>query len=453
MEPGASITGSVLLPSGGPASGTLDVVAVPSGSTGGVLLFPINSPTTSFVLSGLPAGSWDLTFDRTGYVEQTVTGISVTAGQTLILPPITMTLAGQISGTVVSYDPSVSAADVQVGLFSNGDAIEYTVSDASGNYSFTDLAPGTYTLQVTNLATGVPWTQTITLSSGENQTGLPLYIEEAATINGYLTSTTGGFGVPYAYVQLLCPDGVTVTTLTDGTGYYQFNNLLAGTYTVSSGNATQTLTIAGVNGEYDTVNLQVDVQGILCGQLLTASGQPVSGGTVYLMQNGEQLSAVRTDAAGDYYFFLASPGTYDLEAHVPDASFADVTGIQVATGQSVRQNIMAGTDTLTISLTGQAGAVPGTVVSIAREDLDVLLPAGITTVDNSGAVQFGNLIPGTYQISAVGSNNQGDDMVVTIPGSGSSSVTLNLGQQDTLSGQVTDQNGAPCRTPSLSSKA
>jgi protocatechuate 3,4-dioxygenase beta subunit len=134
-----------------------------------------------------------------------------------------------------------------------------TTTDANGLYSFTNLAPGQYTITFTQPAgyTLSPSTQgtdttkdsnglmamSAVLTAGQSDTTLDLGLVPAggfaignrvfldANNNG--AQDAGELGIPGVTVNLLNSAGAQVATITtDANGYYLFKDLTAGTYTV-----------------------------------------------------------------------------------------------------------------------------------------------------------------------------------------------------------------------------
>jgi len=53
---------------------------------------------------------------------------------------------GAVSGTITATSDGTGVSGVTVNLTKNGTVITSTTTDSNGNYLFTDLAPGEYTL-------------------------------------------------------------------------------------------------------------------------------------------------------------------------------------------------------------------------------------------------------------------------------------------------------------------
>jgi hypothetical protein len=160
-----------------------------------------------------------------------------------------------ITGTVVSNDVKQRITVTLSGLSS-----ETTTTDAAGgNYSFTDLVNGTYTITPSMVwYTFTPVCQAVTINGSDvsevnftftGAKGL------AHNISGFVT--VGGVAKQGVIVTLSGPNEATAAT--DGSGYYSFPGLMTGRYTLipsiteyTFNPASQTVTINGA--DVSTIN-------------------------------------------------------------------------------------------------------------------------------------------------------------------------------------------------------
>ncbi len=170
-----------------------------------------------------------------------------------------------ISGTIWT-DTNADGALIEAGRFANvtvvlrdsgGDVVATTTTDGSGNYSFSNLPNGTYSVDVTdeaNVLNGY-WKSTGSSPGSDNNSQVDAY---SVTVTGGQTNTTADFGyfvepaaignfvwqdnnedgiqdagepgLPNVKVILTItwPDTTTteVATVTDSNGYYEFGYLL-----------------------------------------------------------------------------------------------------------------------------------------------------------------------------------------------------------------------------------
>jgi hypothetical protein len=78
--------------------------------------------------------------------------------------PVTLTITASIQGTIFACTgpPPICTnpqplAGATVTLMSNGTPIQTVSADASGNYTFTQVAPGTYTITVSGIGGGMQY--------------------------------------------------------------------------------------------------------------------------------------------------------------------------------------------------------------------------------------------------------------------------------------------------------
>jgi SdrD B-like domain/Secretion system C-terminal sorting domain len=204
------------------------------------------------------------------------------------------------------------AGGVTVTLFNTaGAAIQTTVTDATGMYLFTDLDAGTYAVGFSNLPSGyTPTTQNaagstaannsdadvVTLKTGNivlpaattdlnwdlgiistSKAALGDYVWYDANNNGIQEATEKG--APGVTVTLYDNAGVAVaSTVTDANGFYMFNNLNPGVYTVGFSNIPvntgfTTKTAAGGtaanNSDVNTATGRTDAVTLAAGQVRT----------------------------------------------------------------------------------------------------------------------------------------------------------------------------------------
>lgn len=159
-----------------------------------------------------------------------------------------------------------------------------TITDANGFYYFNNLAPGTYTISEvpqagwTQSMPGGAGTYTVTLAGGQviQKDFANCRSQESGRITGRKINDINCNGktdinepglAGWTITATNNGTGATVTTVTDANGFYSFNNLAAGTYTISEspqtgwtqtmpgGAGTHTVTVAaGQSIERDFAN-------------------------------------------------------------------------------------------------------------------------------------------------------------------------------------------------------
>ena len=366
-----------------------------------------------------------------------------------------------------------------------------TTTDSTGAYNFANLQAGTYTITETQptgyldgkTTQGTPGTgtagdnviSTITLGQSVNgvnnnfgellPSSLAGFVYVDANNNG--VKETGETSIPNTTVSLTGTDdlnaSVSLTTTTDATGAYSFNNLRPGSYTISEtqptayldGKTTQGTPGTGTVGDnvISAITLAQNVAGTNnnFGELLPgvsslsgfvyldvnedgvkgAGEAPIPGTTITLTgttTTGTQVSlTTTTDANGAYTFSNLQAGTYTIRETQPtgylDGSTSQGTPGNGTTGDDFIGNItlaqgVNGTNNnfgelLPSSLSGyvyvdpnnngikEPGETPLSGVTITLTGTnDLGKPVTVvTTTDSSGAYNFSGLRPGIYTVT------------------------------------------------------
>lgn len=218
-----------------------------------------------------------------------------------------------ISGTVrTSIGAPIAGVTVNLG----GASTATTTTNALGNYTFTGLANGAYT--VTPSLAGylfVPANRNVTVNnanvSGQNFTGT--VIRTTYSISGTV-STSGG--APIAGVIITLAGAANATATTNASGNYSFTGLANGSYTVTPGltgytfsPVTRNITVSGANitGQNFTGTAASGAYSI-SGNVKNSNGSPLAGVTMTL--TGSANTVTTTNAQGNYTFGGLAPGVY-----------------------------------------------------------------------------------------------------------------------------------------------
>ena len=393
-----------------------------------------------------------------------------------------ITVKHRLAGKVY-YDANESSSfdngeepfkDITVELVgADGSVVATTKTDADGNYSFTGLDAGTYTVKVTKAGELAELTQTedpdgtkdnasgaITLNADNpvrENVNFGYIKKHAISGNVYLdqnrdkTKNTGDIDLSGVTVKLLDKDGNVVgTTTTDKDGNYSFTGLSDGTYTVQvdktgpladkeqtedpSGKAdsrSQAITFTRTDPDVTNVNFGYAEDYTVSGtvyydkdrsETLNNSEPGFDGITVNLLgEDGQVVATTTTKADGTYSFSKLPSGKYTVKVEPsdllkkleqtedPDGTKDNTSGVvQVNHDNPSVKNVNFGYAT--------NYTIKGTVYrdadrSESLEDgeklyqgvtVDLLDNAGnvvaTTTTDAKGAYAFTNLEEGTYKV-------------------------------------------------------
>jgi HYDIN/CFA65/VesB family protein/glycosyl hydrolase family 123/carboxypeptidase family protein/Ig-like domain-containing protein len=378
----------------------------------------------------------------------------------------------RISGTI---NPTADGNGATVSL--SGAASASATPDSSGNYTFTGLPNGTYTIVPSRAGfTFTPGSQSIAIN-GANVTGVNFTAtSQTFSISGTINPVAGGSG---ATVKL--SGAASATTTANGAGAYTLTGLTSGSYSITPSNAGYTFTppsqnvtvsaanVSGVNFTDNavvvapTITTQPANQTVAAGQTASFSvtatgtaplsyqwkknGAAITGATsssyttptTTSSDNGAQFTAVVSNTAGSV---TSSTATLTVNAAAVAPSITTQPASQTVTAGQTATFSVAATGTAPLSYQWQksgtniAGATstsyttPATTTSDSGSTFQVVVTNSAGSVTSSAATLTVNAA--SYLLSAsptslsFGNVNTGSSstLAVTLKNSGNSNVSI-----------------------------
>jgi large repetitive protein len=290
----------------------------------------------AYEITGLANGAWQVSsFAGPGYQFLPITTIEISDTS----PTATVDLAflswptgtSSISGTVTDSATGTPLANVYVSLY--GDGIAYqgsAVSDEAGQFAFSHLPAGSFTLNASNLGLSyLGFSQTITVLADETITADIALVAANSTITGHIKDKQGN-PIADVYVNAHAEGGSFGDATTDENGNYEITNVGAVAYTLTVGGVgtpykqkTKVVTPAANGTGTANFTLKPRTTGSLGGWVLVSEtevySQPVCV-TLYSSKNKKVVAETVTLGPdfgdGTYGFYDIKPGSYTV-------SFAD----------------------------------------------------------------------------------------------------------------------------------
>ncbi|MBI5074886.1 MAG: carboxypeptidase regulatory-like domain-containing protein [Nitrospirae bacterium] len=354
-----------------------------------------------------PSDTPDQTVQR-----MTGTGVLVTDSRNFITKP-RINLLAATAGAVVTY--SISGTVTLGGnplsgvtMTLSGAASSSTTTDASGNYSFSGLANGNYT--VTPSRTGYTFTpvnRAVTVS-GANVTGQN-FTAQASTatysISGSV-ATSGGIGPgggPLSGVTMTLSGAASGTTTTNASGNYSFTGLATGNYTVTPAKPGNTftpvnraVTVSGANVTGQNFTAQASTATYSISGTVTSGGSPLSGVSITL--SGASSGTTTTNASGNYTFTGLANGNYAVTPGLAGYTFTPTNrAVTISSANVSGQNFTAQASAATYSISGTvtSGGNPLSGVTMTLSGA----ASSTTTTNASGNYSFSGLANGNYIVT------------------------------------------------------
>jgi hypothetical protein len=415
-----TITGTVTNSSGTALSG----VSVAAGS-----ITATTAANGTYTLANVNAGTQTITASLAGY-QTGSQSVNVTAGGT-VTANFSLTASTSSSGTVTG-----TVTNISNGLLLSGATVKWNTTavstDSNGVYTLSNVTGGTQT--ITASATGyLPVTSTINVSGGT--TTLNFQLSTAGILNVTVLNSSGA-AVSGASVSI--SGGIIATTLsgtTNSSGVWSSNWIPIGTYTISSGGATQTATVnTGQTTNATITQGSAPTTGTITGTVTNSSGAALAGATV----SGGGISAT-TASNGTYTLNNVNAGTVTVTA--------SLAGYQTGS-QSV--NVTAGgTATANFSLTAttsSAGTVTGKVTNIsngvALSGATVKWGSTTVTTSSTGIYTISNVTSGTQTLTASATGYLPRSLTVSVPSGGTATLNFPLATAGKISVKAVNSSGA-----------
>lgn len=207
---------------------------------------------------------------------------------------------GAIEGRVT--DPSGEGLSNVTLTRSNG-TTRTTTTDATGNYAFTGVTPGTHTVTVTppQDRSCTPGGRTVAVTAGATAQADFVCVLQPGSITGTV-QTDDGSPISGATVSL-DGSGVMRTATTGSDGSFAFEDLPPGTYALSATSTDRTCGEQTANvesGEATPVTITCEPEPGSVSGTVTTNGVAESGVTVRVFQNGTEVGSAQTNDQGAY---------------------------------------------------------------------------------------------------------------------------------------------------------
>ena len=415
-------------------------------SGGGYFTFAdVEGGTYTITISGYPD---DASFDQTT-AEVTIAQADQTINRNFNGSWIrTASLMGMVSVETTGI------AGITVAISGRQDA--QMLTDANGQYTFTGLRAGNYTVEISGFdPTDVAFSATssaVEVAVGESKVWSfeGTYVRESAVAGQVSVEGSGLSGVTVSLRGM----GADNEQMTDAGGQYTFSNLRAGEYqlAISGYDADEygfTTTSATVRVEHGrTAN--VPFEGIM---LRTASimgqvsieGEGLADVTVSLSGEGESQTAM-TNEAGQYAFTELPAGNFQVAISgydTDDYSFETTAkNVALALGETATvpfEGILLRTSGISGRVSVEGTGLDSVTVTLSGDDLE----EDMTAMTNAtGQYAIAGLAEGDYTVAISGYDDVAYDFDVT-------SMDVTLGDDDT---QIVNFTGTHARTASISGK-
>ncbi|HEV7866789.1 MAG TPA: carboxypeptidase regulatory-like domain-containing protein, partial [Chthoniobacteraceae bacterium] len=397
IESGGTIRGTAV------KSGTNEVLAnatVRLVSADGRLRSVQTDENGAYVLTGLAAGTYDLSANAEGRARLSMDDIVVSSPTGTLVRPLSFAAEAVIKSSVI-FQTGGPASVLRVDVTDVADPTRvFTATVTDQTYSVGQLAAGTYRL--TFSAEGyITSSRDVTVAAQQTALVDSTTLLRGATAAGVVSSADPTVAAAFSLVGLYQGDTLVAAEQASATGAFKFSELAPGTYTlrIAPGNAaystTQTFTVTAGQDVADQ-NLQLSPGGTVFGKVRNPGGTPLSGVEVFLTNAAGALISAISGADGSYRFTGLGLGTYTTFVNAPGSAAAN-SQVTSLTGAPITADLsVAAIATLGGKLQSAAGGQIAGIVSLLLDGLTV----ASTRTDAAGNYLFLIERAGTYTVQA-----------------------------------------------------
>jgi protocatechuate 3,4-dioxygenase beta subunit len=385
----------------------------------------------SFTVTGLAAGSYDVTASHDGFSPKTASALPAPARQPTGWPSIVLSGGVAVSG-VVHDDQGAPVVGASVSLFGEGADPSPTATDATGAFRIANLAKGRPLVLMTD-ASGFAFSSRSVTPPAE---GISIVLGKAGTIRGHVTD--GGTGTPVAAFSVSATPAARGRRGFGGGGgpaagfgtpaQVQYAEDGSFELSVAPGTWNVRATADGYRPS-DVANLDLDAgetkEGVeialkrgggLSGHVVDNRGNPVSGANVACCSAGGGgngpggfgpaggASGPTATTDGDGHFALDGLPDGHVTLTVTSTDYVTTSrDVDPSSTPDVTISVSSGAEISGAVVSSDAGSpVPGASVSLNPEGdtgTAVAAPQSAQT-DANGAFQFAHLTAGRYRLTA-----------------------------------------------------
>ncbi|WWB87080.1 carboxypeptidase regulatory-like domain-containing protein [Priestia aryabhattai] len=435
-----TVTGTVTSTGGTPvASATINLID----AFNTVVATATTNIQGQYTLSNVNPGQYSVTVSAPNFQSQLL-GITVTSNQTTTANFTLIPSPGTVTGIVSNTNGTpIQGAIVEV-LDTGNNVIATVTTNAQGQYTANQLAPGTFQLRVKaqNFQTTLLG---FTVQASQTTTQNVILQPSPGTLTGAVNDAQTGVSLSGVSVNVVNQGGITVATATtNAQGQYSVTNLAPGSYTVTFGQpgfGSQTIGAIIQSNQTTTLNAALNrLVGVINGVVTSGQGGALAGAVVNVFLNNNLVASVTTDQAGAYVVPNLAPGSYTVTAI--DQNFqSKVAGAQVVAFQTTTVNFSLTPDpgALTGTVTDSTGAaVAGATINVKTTVGGAIIGSGIT--DQNGVYTIPNLSAESYIVTATALNFQSSSQGTAIRSDQTTTLNFTLAFNPvTITGTVRNQ--------------
>ncbi|NOV00234.1 carboxypeptidase-like regulatory domain-containing protein [Paenibacillus planticolens] len=295
-------------------------------------------------IDGIPSGTYKVRATKNKYMEQTLSGVDVVAGETKSYVNFQMQMGGTVSGIV--RDPSEAPLKAKLTISDGMQWNTATSTDSEGRFKFEGLPAGIYTVSADAIGYFSAWLGNIWVSPDQETAKIVITPIKAATVSGLIHNPFGSA----SEVQFTISDkqGSVLPKIKSyfSNDSYTLSPLEAGSYMIKAivqnngADVIREKAITVLPGQ-DLGNINLDfgdgsqTGGAIKGTVL-ANGIAVSNASVFLVNDRDEIMyQTRTGTLGEFHFGDIKDGSYNIRIYAQGYQLIERRDIVVEQGKMI----------------------------------------------------------------------------------------------------------------------
>ncbi|MCF6137491.1 carboxypeptidase regulatory-like domain-containing protein [Pseudalkalibacillus berkeleyi] len=441
----SNLVGVITDPNGNPIAGaTIQIMD----SKRSVVTTVLTQSDGGYAVFDLALGIYTMLINSPGYEQQSLSA-DIKSGESTVTNLNLAFSPGNVEGVVTDAETGsfLARTNVELRLIStSGPVVASTITDAQGNYRFTDVTSGNYTIVATHRVYG---NDSTTIAVEPNMTTFAdlQLIRKTASVACTVRNSESDEPLPNTLLRIASQNGTVVAEMqTDLKGEILYEGLQPGKYSMAAINRDYRSEITSFTADpgeptrliYNLVALPSQFTGIVTD---ASTGIPIVGAIVEAYDLLDRPVAVAlTNIEGAYTIPALSDGTYTLRATAQGYGAAARLSTLIVNDTNI-ENFALLPNPATVSgtvISSGNGPLKDAAVSVFNVDGTVV---GNTSTNTDGTYFIGNLNAGQYSVSADADGYLEENIKLSLTnGEEKTGVDFNLkpGANGDIVGQVSD---------------
>jgi len=377
----------------------------------------------TYTIATLAPGPYDVIVEASG-LQTKVLAANITSGEITDLDFFLSSGVAAISGTVTIDSPAVGLPGAVVELLQNGVFLISDETDSNGDYSFSNIAPGSYTVKCSHPLYQQVIEGAILVAGSTTTVDFALELLPG-TIVGTVTSSPQGLALDQVFCQVAKDNSPVSSTLTDTKGQYTIGGLRPGVHVIHTSKEGYSMRCSAVNvlaGQIVNENFMLPLESIVIIGTVSdeTTGLAIKGASVQLLLDDNLVISTISDNNGEFRISGVCLRRYNMVVKA-DGYQGQVFAISTPSGETttIDTALVSNPSTLMGTVTDQSTSLPIASAAMSVRIGNEILDVGIT--DASGNYTFNGMPDGIVRIHVHKDNYQAKFTTNTI--SAGSSVT------------------------------